>query len=83
MKMLLYKINFARQNFSVKPHINHIIQVVFEADELTNENIKVFRKEAWKALYAQHPEAAAERHLTLSKPWGEWIMSGATEVEFT
>lgn len=80
---MLYKINFARQNFSVKPHINHIIQVVFKADELTNENIETFRKEAWKALYAQHPEAAKVSHHILTKPWSEWIMSGATEVEFT
>ena len=75
---MLYKANFTRQNFSVKPHINQTIEVVFEHDEVTG-NIKELRKEAFKALYAQHPEA----HPSLDKPWVEWIMSSLTEVNFT
>ena len=72
---MLYKANFTRQNFSVKPHINQAIEVVFEHDEVTAGNIKELRKEAFKALYAQHPEAATVGHPSLDKPWVEWIMS--------
>lgn len=80
---MLYKANFTRQNFSVSPYIKQEIEVVFDHDELTKENIQEFRKEAFKALYAQHPEAATVGHPILNKPWNEWIMLGVTEVTFT
>lgn len=80
---MLYKANFTRQNFSVTPYIKHVIEIVFEHEELTKENIADFRKEAFNSLYIQHPEANVVVHSTLNKPWSEWIMSEVTEVDFT
>lgn len=85
--MLYYIITTERsqenENTRIKPHICQIIEVVFEHDEVTADNIKELRKEAFKALYAQHPEAATVGHPILDKPWVEWIMSSLTEVNFT
>ena len=80
---MLYKANFTRQNFSVSPYIKQEIEVVFEHDEVTANNIKSLRKEAFKSLYDQHPEVAKVGHPVLNKPWNEWIMSSLTEVTFT
>lgn len=80
---MLYKADFTRYNGSVDPHIKHTIEVVFDFDEeLTKENIKEFREEAFKALYSQHPESKTTAHPTLPNSWGEWIMSNVKEVVF-